>query len=137
MEQILQRLEKVRKSGDGYLACCPVHDDRSPSMTIKDVGDKILMYCFSCGAKGDEIIKALGLPTSVIFKDEGKTDFDKNAYKLEKTRYDDEFFVAVFEKAKRDGELINYADLTRYRLAKSRKELRAEQGRERRTAAPS
>ena len=77
MEQILQRLEKVRKSGDGYLACCPVHDDRSPSMTIKDVGDKILMYCFSCGAKGDEIIKALGLPTSVIFKDEGKTDFDK------------------------------------------------------------
>jgi len=105
-------------------------------MTIKDVGDKILMYCFSCGAKGDEIIKALGLPTSVIFKDEGKTDFDKRAYKLEKTQIDDDFFIAVYEKAKRDGEIITHADLTRYRLAKSRKELRAEQGRERRIAAP-
>jgi hypothetical protein len=123
VEQILQRLDKVRKQGDGYVACCPVHDDKNPSMTIKDVGDKILAYCFSCQAKGPEIMQALGLPISVIFKD-NSNDFDKLQYKLDKTRVEDKLFISIYEKAKREGQRIKATDVHRYRLARSREGVR-------------
>ena len=123
MEQILQRLEKVRRQGDKYMACCPVHDDKSPSMTVKDVGDKVLMYCFGCGAKGPEIITALGLPMSLIFK-ENSPDYDKKKWLLDKTRSEDEMLIAIYDAAKSRGERIRSSDLQRYRLAKSRQEAR-------------
>ena len=123
MEQILERLDKVRRVGDGYVACCPVHDDRNPSMRIKDVGDKILAYCFSCQAKGPDIIKALGLPMELIFKDNPQ-DFDRKAYKLNKTEVEDKIFISIFEKAKAEGERVKATDVQRYRLAKSREEVR-------------
>ena len=123
MEQILQRLEKVRRQGDEYMACCPVHDDNSPSMTVRDVGDKVLMYCFGCGAKGPEIITALGLPMSLIFK-ENNPDYDKKKWLLDKTRSEDEMLIAIYDAAKSRGERIRSSDLQRYRLAKSRQEAR-------------
>lgn len=41
----------VKRNGREYLAECPFHADRSPSLTIND--DKGLYKCFPCGAKGD------------------------------------------------------------------------------------
>lgn len=126
MEQILERLDGVRRHGkDKYMACCPVHQDKSPSMMVTDKGDKITMYCFSCGAKGPEIIKAIGLPTSVIFKDSGT--FDKQSYILSKTETEDKMMIAVYDNAVNRGEVISHDDFRRYRLAKSREELRSEQ----------
>jgi putative DNA primase/helicase len=61
LESILGSLDKVRKQGQGYIACCPVHGDNNPSMSIKQADDKILMYCHACGAKGPEIVQALGM----------------------------------------------------------------------------
>lgn len=62
IEDILSRLNKVRKTGpNSWLACCPAHDDRSPSMTLsaKDDGH-ILAHCFT-GCSFDEIVGAVGL----------------------------------------------------------------------------
>ena len=126
MEQILERLDGVRRHGkDRYMACCPVHQDKSPSMMVTDKGDKITMYCFGCGAKGPEIIKAIGLPTSVIFKDSGA--FDKQSYLLGKTETEDKMMIAVYDSAVTRGEVISHDDFRRYRLAKSREELRSQQ----------
>lgn len=61
VEDFLSRLKKVRKSGPGeWLACCPAHDDRSPSLGVKQGDDgRILVKCFAlcsfediCGAAG-------------------------------------------------------------------------------------
>ena len=38
-EEIANRLEKSQKTKGGWLACCPAHPDKSPSLSIKD-GDK-------------------------------------------------------------------------------------------------
>lgn len=123
MEQILSRLDKVRKQGDRYVACCPVHGDKNPSMQIKDVGDKILMYCFSCQAKGPEIINALGLPMSLIFK-ENNPNFDKSQWLLDKTRVEDELFIHLYESAKAKGERIRSSDIQRYRVSIGRQQAR-------------
>lgn len=49
------------------MACCPVHDDKNPSMAIKDDGDKILIRCFGCGAGAHEIVEAIGLTLNDLF----------------------------------------------------------------------
>lgn len=66
---ILNRLDKVRQSGpDKWTACCPAHDDKSPSLTIKDTGDRILIHCFA-GCPLSEIVAAIGMDLRDLFAD--------------------------------------------------------------------
>lgn len=68
VETILQRLDKVRKTGpDKWQACCPAHDDSGPSLAIKETDDgRVLLHCFAgCGAA--EVLDALGLEFSELF----------------------------------------------------------------------
>lgn len=49
----------ARRSGRGWMACCPAHDDRSPSFSISDAGQgRPLVYCFS-GCDQRAVIGAL------------------------------------------------------------------------------
>jgi len=58
---LLSRLDKVKRTGEGkWMACCPAHDDRTPSLAIKCIDDKILIHCFSA-CSVHEIVKAVGL----------------------------------------------------------------------------
>jgi DNA primase len=40
----------LKKAGKEYKACCPFHDEKSPSFTV--VPDKQFYHCFGCGAHG-------------------------------------------------------------------------------------
>lgn len=62
LADILPRLNKVRKTGRAnWIACCPAHDDRSPSMTLHETDDgRILVRCFA-GCSFAEIAGAVGL----------------------------------------------------------------------------
>lgn len=67
-EVLLQKLAKVKRIGkDKWSACCPAHDDRGPSLAIKETADgRILLHCFAgCGAA--EIVDTLGLTFSDLF----------------------------------------------------------------------
>lgn len=44
---------KLKKSGKNYSACCPFHDEKSPSFTVSP--DKQFYYCFGCGASGNAL----------------------------------------------------------------------------------
>jgi hypothetical protein len=53
-----------RKAGGGWTARCPAHDDRNPSLSIRDADDgKVLVHCFAgCDQRSViEELKALGL----------------------------------------------------------------------------
>ncbi len=57
-----------KKSGAGYSACCPAHDDENPSLSIREGNDgKILLHCFA-GCPVDAICHALGLEVSDLFE---------------------------------------------------------------------
>ena len=43
----------LKKSGRSYMACCPFHNEKTPSFHIDR--DKQLFHCFGCGAHGDVI----------------------------------------------------------------------------------
>lgn len=44
---------KLQRAGHEWKACCPFHNEKSPSFTIND--DKGFYHCFGCGAHGDAI----------------------------------------------------------------------------------
>lgn len=72
MEDLLSRLDGYRATGpDKYIARCPAHDDRSPSLTIglgRDGG--ILLHCFA-GCSAQEVVESVGLSMSDLFPDDG------------------------------------------------------------------
>jgi len=47
LEKVLARLDGVKKCGDGYMACCPGHDDKNPSLSLKEKNGKALLHCFA------------------------------------------------------------------------------------------
>jgi putative DNA primase/helicase len=49
---------KGRKSGAGYIARCPAHNDRDPSLSLKDVDGKVLVKCHA-GCEQRKVIAAL------------------------------------------------------------------------------
>ena len=80
LTRILERLEGVRSSGNGYVAHCPVpghgkgRGDRNPSLSIS-VGDsgKVLMNCFA-GCSNEDVLGAIGLSTHNLRGEGGKVD---------------------------------------------------------------
>jgi DNA primase len=71
IEAYLAKLEKVRKANhrsDRWYACCPCHNDEHPSLCITKKDDKILIYCFACGANGKDVSEAIGVNTYELFK---------------------------------------------------------------------
>ena len=67
INRVLEQLRKLKRTGkNSWLACCPAHEDRSPSFAVKLIDDgRILMHCFG-GCSTDEIIGAMGLEFSDI-----------------------------------------------------------------------
>jgi DNA primase len=54
---------KLIKAGREFKACCPFHQEKTPSFTVND--EKGFYHCFGCGAHGDAIrflTDARGLP---------------------------------------------------------------------------
>ena len=51
-----------QRSGKGYVARCPAHDDRTPSLSIADSADgedsRVLVYCHA-GCRQNDVIAAL------------------------------------------------------------------------------
>ena len=51
--EIIAKALGGRKAGGGWTAHCPAHDDRTPSLSIRDADDgKVLVRCFAgCGQR--------------------------------------------------------------------------------------
>lgn len=67
-EKILERLGRVKKVGtDRWLAKCPAHEDKSPSLSITDKGDgRVLVHCFA-GCEVGNVLAAIGLRVTDLF----------------------------------------------------------------------
>lgn len=64
---ILQHLEKVKKTSKGYQARCPAHDDGGPSLSLREGDDgRVLMHCFA-GCSTAAVVAAIGLQLSDLF----------------------------------------------------------------------
>ncbi len=70
IDVLLNQLHKVKQTGHGqYIAQCPSHTDKNPSLAIRDDNGKILLRCFA-GCSAHEIVSSIGLSLSDLFPKE-------------------------------------------------------------------
>lgn len=51
--QVINQRVPLKKAGTSYKACCPFHDEKSPSFNVSPT--KQFYHCFGCGASGDAL----------------------------------------------------------------------------------
>ena len=65
-EGVLGRLEGVRRSARGWMARCSAHDNRRPSLSVREGKRRVLLKCFALCTE-TEIVGAMGLALSDLF----------------------------------------------------------------------
>jgi len=124
-EQLLNSLQKVQKRGKNYMACCPAHDDKTPSLSLTELDDgRVLIKCFA-GCDTFEILSAVGLSLSDLFPNPGLGQQYRHfqslsALSLKKPNDKIEHEKMILQIAKDDranGKRLNELDLQRERLA--------------------
>ncbi len=50
---IINSRVKLKKAGQNYQACCPFHNEKTPSFSVSP--KKQFYHCFGCGAHGNVI----------------------------------------------------------------------------------
>ena len=48
--EVIDERVTLKKSGRDYMACCPFHDEKTPSFSVSQT--KQFYYCFGCNAHG-------------------------------------------------------------------------------------
>ena len=68
---IAPTLVKAKQTGPGqWTACCPAHEDSTPSLSITDADDRTLIHCFA-GCTFTEVIAAMGVKPAELFDGNG------------------------------------------------------------------
>ncbi len=107
IDVLLSRLDGVRASGDGrWMARCPSHEDRSPSLSIRETADgRVLVHCFA-GCAAVDIVDAVGLSLSNLFPGYTRTDH--------RTRGNNGKWIERQRQARRDGAIRTTAHCAAY-----------------------
>src|SRR6187399_2077310 len=53
LSTLIGKSVKLQRAGREWRACCPFHNEKSPSFYVND--DKSFYHCFGCGVHGDAI----------------------------------------------------------------------------------
>src|SRR5215471_7483754 len=68
LENLVSRLQ-AKRSGAGWIANCPAHEDHKPSLSISEGADgRALLKCFA-GCSTESVLAALGLRVRDLFPD--------------------------------------------------------------------
>jgi KaiC/GvpD/RAD55 family RecA-like ATPase len=65
---LLNRLQGVKRNSAGWMARCPAHEDKNPSLAIAEEDGKILIHCHA-GCATEDVLNAIGLYPSDLFVD--------------------------------------------------------------------
>jgi DNA primase len=68
--EVVQDFLSLKKKGQNYWACCPFHNEKSPSFSVAPA--KGIYKCFGCGAAGDSVkfvmdIEGLSYPEAIKY----------------------------------------------------------------------
>jgi hypothetical protein len=126
VETLLSRLSKVRGRNGSWTACCPAHEDKSPSLAIRDEGGRILLKCFG-GCEVSDIVGAVGMDMTDLFPPRQEQDYSRPQSKprffatdLLKVVQREALIVAIAAMDMAKGRPLSKEDLSRLQLAGER-----------------
>lgn len=107
---VIDRHVRLKKAGKNYQACCPFHNEKTPSFTVSE--EKQFYHCFGCGASGNVITFVMeysGLEFLEAYKVlGGEIDLKPSKKVLENIKQSEKLSrFRLPPDNKQDGELIN------------------------------
>ena len=75
-EQFISRLGKVKGRNGSWTARCPAHNDKGPSLAVRETDDgRVLVHCFA-GCETASVLGSVGLDMTDLFPpDEKRKDY--------------------------------------------------------------
>ncbi len=128
IDRLLDRLDKVKRTGpDRWIACCPAHPDKHPTLSVRELADgRVLAHCFAGCAIG-EIVDAVGLELSDLYPATDREIHGKpperrpfNAGDVLKVLANESMIVAVAGGTIEQGGELSADDVARLALANER-----------------
>lgn len=120
IDKMLPRLEKLKQVSQGkWIALCPAHGDRNPSLSVRELEDgKVLLKCWA-GCSAEEIVSALGLHLRDLFPDNRPPSYrpSKSAILHEQLVFN--IGSALIAK----GQQLSPSDQARFELSRMRLEI--------------
>ena len=120
---VVNSLVPLKKSGAYYKACCPFHEEKTPSFTV--FIDKGTFKCFGCGEYGNSIsflmkhegftfkeaVKELGKKYGIPIEERIPTAEEMNEYKLKESMWiaNDEICKEYHQQLLANKDAQNYA----------------------------
>jgi putative DNA primase/helicase len=93
-EAVLERFQ-ARRVGANYMARCPAHEDKNPSLSIAEKNGKVLLHCHA-GCSSEAVCAPMGMDLADLFTDSISPRI------VETYLYDDEEGNALFEVVRYD-----------------------------------
>lgn len=72
VDDILQRLERVKKVPNGWEGCCPAHDDKQASLGIAEADDGRTLLTCRAGCTTEAVVARMGLEMKDLYVEELK-----------------------------------------------------------------
>ena len=116
---LVNRLDHCRSSGDGkWIARCPSHEDKSPSLSIMEKSDgRVLIHCHAgCGA--NDVLAAIGLEYDALYPP-NLEHYPARRWRAPSETIDS-LVVEIAEHDRALGKRLSKSDVERYRQALKR-----------------
>lgn len=116
LEKFISRLDKVKSAGSKkWIACCPAHRDKSPSLTVSETSDGVVLVKCWAGCSASDIVQAIGLQLRDLFPESKERGHGPSKAAIEHER----MIVRIGQSLQQQG-ILEGDDLVRFNLAKQR-----------------
>jgi hypothetical protein len=125
IEKLTSRLEGVKRTGPGrFVAICPAHDDKNPSLVVTEKDGKPLFHCFA-GCESADVLAAVGLTFADLYPErptyiKGSRSAAFNPFDVLKCLTRETGIVTLAAAQVSTGHPLTTADAARVRLAHER-----------------
>jgi hypothetical protein len=124
IEVLVSRLDGAKRTGHGrYIARCPAHVDKNPSLSIQEQEGNVLFHCFA-GCEPENVLSAVGLTFSDLYPERITYDRPKqsgfNPYDVLKCLVREGGIIALASAQIINGQTLSKADVDRVKLAHER-----------------
>lgn len=116
LDKVLACLDKVKPTGPNkWKACCPAHDDKTPSLAITETSDGVVLLKCWAGCSVTNIVSAIGLDLRDLFPGSHSPRRGPSRAAVQHERAVYEIGQTLAARGQLAGE-----DLQRFELAKQR-----------------
>jgi len=101
--EVIDRRVGLKKSGRNFTACCPFHEEKTPSFSVNQ--EKQFYYCFGCGAGGNALgfimdYERLDFPRAIeMLADSAGLDVPREASAFQEQPQQKKNIYTILEKA--------------------------------------